>query len=226
MQRPDKRSGAPAPGDRGPIPIAQLVAVALLIALGCQSKDSGGSATIASTESAMSTSGAPIKQSSAEQPLAPEKDPPGGVPKDQQFVLYKSSTAGYQLEVPKGWVSTENNPNVTFINGVDGLNLAISPSNSPPTAASVRDNEARLIQAQGRAVKIGKVSSVKLPGGTAVEIQYTSNSDPDSAGKAMRLQNTAYLFFNNGTVGWLTMWAPQGADISALNRAAKTFKWQ
>ena len=69
------------------------------------------------------------------------------------------------------------------------------------------------------------VKSVKLPAGAAVEIDYTSNSEPDSATTAVRLHDTAYLFFKNGTVGWLTWWAPQGADVSALNRTAKSFKW-
>ena len=69
-------------------------------------------------------------------------------------------------------------------------------------------------------------SPVKLPGGTAVEIDYTSHSQADSANKALRLRNSAYLFFNNGTVAWITWWAPEGADVSALKRTVKTFKWQ
>ena len=173
----------------------------------------------------MSTSGAPIKETPAEKPITADKNPPGAIPKSASFVSYKSNSGGYQLDVPKGWTSTESGPDVTFVNRQDGLNVAISSSNSEPTAASVRDNEARLIQAQGRAVKIDNVKSVKLAGGTAVEIDYTSNSDPDSATRAVRLQNKAYLFFNNGTVGWLTWWAPQGADVRALDRSARTFKW-
>ena len=226
MQRVNNGVDAWKPQARARMPIAQLVALTFLIALGCQSKDNGGSTTIASTESAMASNGSAIKEPPKEQPLPPEKNPPGGVPKNQAFVSYTSSAGGYRLDVPKDWTSSENGPNVTFTKQPDGLNVAISSSNSPPTVASVRDNEARLIQTQGRAVKIGNIKSMKLPGGNAVVINYTSNSDPDSANKAMRLQNTAYLFFNNGTVGWLTWWAPQGADVSALSRTAKTFKWQ
>jgi hypothetical protein len=195
-----------------------------LVILGCQSKDTG-STTIASSESAMSASGAPIKETPAEQPIAAEKNPLGAIPRGASFVSYKSNAGGYQLDVPKGWTRAETGPDVTFANHEDGLNVAISSSNSPPTAASVRDNEARLIQAQGRAVRISNVKSVKLPGGFAVEIDYTSNSEPDSATRAVRLQNTAYLFFNNGTVGWLTWWAPQGADVRALDRSARSFRW-
>lgn len=226
MQRVSNGGDARSSGRRAPIPIAQLFAVTFLLALGCQSKDNGGSTTIASTESAMASNGSAIKESPNEKPLAPEKNPPGGIPKNEAFVPYTSSAGGYRLDVPKDWTKSEDGPNVTFTKAPDGLNVAISSSNSPPTAASVRDNEARLIQTQGRAVKIGNIKSVKLPGGNAVVINYASNSDPDSTNKAIRLQNTAYLFFNNGTVGWLTWWAPQGADVSALSRTAKTFKWQ
>ena len=207
------------------LPVGQLIAVAFLVILGCQSKDSDSGATIASSETAMSTSGRAIKESPSEKALPAEKNPGGAIPKNQSFVAYRSASGGYQLDVPKDWVSTENGPNVTFVSKYDGLNVAISSSNSPPTAASVRDNEARLIQTQGRAVKIENVKSVKEPGGSAVEIDYSSNSEPDASSTAVRLQNTAYLFFNNGTVGWLTWWAPVGADVRALGRSAKSFKW-
>jgi hypothetical protein len=173
----------------------------------------------------MSASGSSIKEQPSEKAIAADKNPPGAIPKNASFVAYKSTSGGYQLDVPKDWVSTENGPNVTFVSKDDGLNVAISSSNSPPTAASVRDNEARLIQTQGRAVKIENVKSVKEPGGNAVEIDYSSNSEPDASSRAVRLQNTAYLFFNNGTVGWLTWWAPVGADVRALSRSARSFKW-
>jgi len=207
------------------LPVGQIVAVSFLVILGCQSKDSSSGTTIASSETAMSVGGNNIKEPPAEKAIAPEKNPPGAIAKNESFVTYKSASGGYQLDVPKGWASTVNGPNVTFVSQYDGLNVAISSSNSPPTATSVKDNEARLIQAQGRAVKIEKVKSVKEPAGNAVEIDYSSNSEPDAASKAVRLQNTAYLFFNNGTVGWLTWWAPEGADVRALSRSAKTFKW-
>ena len=205
--------------------VGQLIAVSFLVILGCQSKDSDSGATIASSETAMSTGGRNIKEAAGEKAIPAEKNPPGAVPKNESFVTYKSASGGYQLDVPKDWVSTENGPNVTFVSKYDGINVAISSSNSAPTASSVRDNEARLIQAQGRAVKIENVKSVKEPGGNAVEIDYSSNSEADASSKAVRLQNTAYLFFNNGTVGWLTWWAPVGADVHALSRTAKTFKW-
>lgn len=207
------------------LPIGQLIAISFMLIVGCQSKDTGGSTTIASSETAMSAGGQNIKETPAERPLPAEKNPEGAIPKSTAFVTYKSTAGGYQLDVPKGWKSTESGPDVTFTNSYDGVNVAISSSNSPPTAESVRDNEARLIQAQGRAVKISNVKSVKLPGGSAVQIDYTSNSEPDSTAKPVRLHDTAYLFFRNGTVGWLTWWAPLGADVSALSRTAKTFKW-
>jgi hypothetical protein len=226
MQPVSERSGFHTAGTFAQLPIAQIAALVFLLALGCQSKESGGSTTIASKESAMASNGAAIKASPTERPIAPEKNPPGAIPKNQQFVSFKSTSGGYQLDVPKGWASTETGPNVTFLNDYDGLNVAISSSNGAPTPGSVRENEARLIQAQGRAVKMGTIKAVKLPGGNAVQISYTSNSEPEASKTPVRLQNTAYLFFNSGTVGWLTWWAPQGADVSALSRAAKTFKWQ
>ena len=103
----------------------------------------------------------------------------------------------------------------------------IAPATAPPTAASVRANEAKLIQSQGRAVTITGVSEANLPGGKAVVIKYTSNSEPNSVtNKRVRLENTAYIFHRNGKEATLAVWAPQGADnVDQWNRMANSFRW-
>jgi hypothetical protein len=72
-----------------------------------------------------------------------------------------------------------------------------------------------------------KVSDVQLPSGHAVLIVYTSNSDPNPVtGKQVRIENNSYLYFKNGTLATLTLWAPVGADnVDQWARISRSFKW-
>ena len=182
--------------------------------------------TIASTSSTSSTE-API--SSTENAVAPEVNPPGDIPDTQAFVSYSNTAGGYRLDVPEGWARTENGSSVSFVNKFDGVkaDVGLSSQSTPPTAFSVRGNEAKVIKAEGHAVQINSVADVKLPGGNAVVIKYTSNSEPNAVtNKKIRLENETYLFFKNGKQALLTLWAPQGADnVDQWQRMAKSFRW-
>ncbi|MDQ6873053.1 MAG: hypothetical protein M3037_13775, partial [Gemmatimonadota bacterium] len=103
----------------------------------------------------------------------------------------------------------------------------VASASSAATAASARTNEVKQIQSQGHAVTISGVSDVSLPGGKAVVIKYTSNSDPNPVtNKQVRLENVTYVFYRNGKEAMLTMWAPLGADnVDQWNRMANSFRW-
>jgi hypothetical protein len=158
---------------------------------------------------------------------APEVSPAGDIPDTQAFVKYTSAAGGYELDVPEGWARTENGPDVTFVNKLDGVKVTVAPATAPPSAASVRANEVKKIQAAGSSVTVTNVTEVALPGGKAVLIKYTSNSAPNPVtSKQVRLENEAYVFFKNGKEATLTLWAPQGADnVDQWQRMAKSFRW-
>lgn len=181
----------------------------------------------ASASSSVSGTEAPIK--STESAVAPEVNPPGDIPDSQAFVSYTNSVGGYKLDIPEGWARTENASAATFANKFDGVKIDVgtAPASSVPNAASVRANEAKRIQSQGRAVTITNVSDVNLPGGKAVVVKYTSNSEANAVtNKRVRLENETYLFFKNGKEATLTLWAPQGADnVDQWQRMAKSFRW-
>jgi hypothetical protein len=162
-----------------------------------------------------------------ETPVAPEKNPPGDIPDTQVFVEYRSAGGGYQLEVPEGWGRSEQGTNVSFIDKLDGVKVTITQAASAPTADSVRTNEVPALLKSGRAVQVGKVQDVKLPAGTAVLVEYSSNSDPDPVtGKQIRLENQMYLFFQNGHLATLTLWAPLGADnVDQWQKISQSFRW-
>ena len=187
-----------------------------------------GADTIATTSTtASSTAEAPI--TSTENAVAPEVNPPGDIPDSQAFINYTNGAGKYQLDVPEGWARTENGSSVSFVNKFDGVrvDVGVTPVDRK-NAATVRSDEAKVLQAQGHAVTISAVNDVKLPAGDAVVIKYTSNSEPNAVtNKRVRLENETYLFFRNGGEAMLTLWAPQGADnVDQWQRMSKSFRWK
>ena len=207
-----------------------FAAALIALAVGCAKKPNAtqrADTSTASTTTTTASSEAPI--SATENAVAPEVNPPGDIPDTQAFISYSNSSGAYKLDVPEGWARTESASSVSFVNKFDGVKVGVgpSPSSQAKNAAGVRANEAKVIQAQGHAVAITGVSDVKLPGGNAVVIKYTSNSEPNAVtNKKVRLENETYLFFRNGKEAMLTMWAPQGADnVDQWQRMAKSFRW-
>lgn len=162
----------------------------------------------------------------SQQAVAPEQNPSGDIPDTQAFVGYKSA-GNYQLEVPEGWARQTNQSNVSFIEKLDGVQVTVSNATAAPTAQSVKTNEIPALEKSNQAVKINSVKDVQLSGGKAVLIDYTSNSQPDAVtGKQVRLENNSYLFYKNGKLATLRLYAPQGADnVDQWQRMSNSFRW-
>jgi hypothetical protein len=162
-----------------------------------------------------------------QQPVAPEKSPPGDIPDTQLFVPYQSPS-GFTLEIPEGWAKTEASNAVKFEDKYNTVNITVSDTSAAPTAQSVQTDIVPALLASNRAVEISKVSDVTLPGGSAVRIDYASNSDPNPVtSKQIRLEDNQYLFFKNGKLVTVNFAAPYGADnVDAWKQMAESFKWQ
>ncbi|AFM43056.1 PsbP [Desulfosporosinus acidiphilus SJ4] len=171
---------------------------------------------------------AAVTGSSSEKAVAPEKNPTGDIPDTQAFVNYTSASGGYDLVVPEGWGRTIKGSDVIFQDKLNGVQVAVSQVSSQPTVTSANKNQAAELQKTGRAVTIKRVKQVNLSGGQAVLIAYDSNSVPDPVtGKQVRLENNRYLFYKNGKLATLTLWAPLGADnVDQWNRMSASFTWR
>lgn len=149
------------------------------------------------------------------------------IPDTQVFVTYASSQGKYQLDTPEGWAQGVSATDVNFVSNLDGLQVTLTSAATQPTASSVRTDQAVSLQQTGRAVRDVKVQDVQLPSGPAVLISYTSNSEPNAVtGKQVRLENNRYLFYKNGKLATVTLFAPVGADNhDQWLRIANSFKW-
>lgn len=167
------------------------------------------------------------RPAAAESPVAAEQNPLGDIPDSQVFVSYRSAEGVYQLDVPEGWARSGQSADVQFIDKLDGLRVTITSATTPPTAASARNQQVAALERAGRAVQVRTLKDAKLPGGPAVIVDYTSNSDPSPVtGKQVRLENNAYLFFKAGKLATVTLSAPFGADnVDQWQRIGSSFRW-
>ena len=161
-----------------------------------------------------------------QQAIVPEVSPPGDIPDNQLFVPY-TSPAGFTLDVPEGWAKTDTSNGVMFQDKYNLIDITVSDAAGAPTAQSAQADMLPALAATDRAVEVGKVSDVTLPGGDAVRIDYASNSDPNPVtNKQIRLEDNRYAFFKGGKLVTVTFAAPYGADnVDAWLQMAQSFRW-
>ena len=190
-----------------------------------QSSSSGGSTqqSSGSTQQAKQAS-----NNSGEKPVAPEKSPPGDIPDTQAFVTYTSQQGKYMVEAPEGWARTDKGGDVSFVNKLDGMSVSLKNASSAPTVDSVRKDEVTALKKAHRAVQVSDVQSVNTPAGHAILVKYTSNSEPDPVtGKQVRQEDNNYLYYKNGKLATLRLYAPLGADnVDQWNRISQSFGWK
>ena len=166
-------------------------------------------------------------RAAAETAIMPERNPPGDIPDTQVFVTY-SSDAGYSLKVPEGWARSGDAKAVTFVDKFDGLSVTTTSEASAPTLDWAKSTYLPQMQQSGRAVKVASVTQVKLPAGDAIRISYQRNSEPNQVtAKQIRLESDRYLFWNNGILAALDLWAPAGADnVDQWKLMSESLRWQ
>lgn len=184
-----------------------------------------GLVALASGPSFAQVSGPPLP--AHEQPVKPEKNPPGDIPDNQVFIEYRSPL-GFSLKVPEGWARRETANGVEFSDKYNTVELAVGTHSDALTLASVKQNEMAELEKTGKAIRISSVKAVKLPSGPAMVVSYGSNSEPNPVtNKAIRLENERYFFWKDGKLVTLTLSAPFGADnVDQWLLMAKSFRWR
>lgn len=162
----------------------------------------------------------------AETAVAPEKNPPGDIPDTQVFVDY-SSKSGLSLKVPEGWARTDRSDGASFVDKLNGVVITEAAAVSAPTVESVKTSYLPVLEKSGRAIKIESVEAVSLPAGKAIRIAYSSNSEPNPVtNKQVRLENNRYLYFKDGKLVSVDLYAPLGADnVDQWQLMSQSFRW-
>ena len=170
---------------------------------------------------------APMPGTAAEQAVPAEKNPPGDIPDSQVFIDY-ASPQGFTMKVPEGWARTDRADGASFVDKLDGVVLMVGKADATPTVDSTKTVYVPALEKSERAVKVSAVKSVKLPAGAAIRIVYTSNSEPNQVtNKQVRLENERYLYFKDGKLVTLELYAPKGADnVDQWQLMSKSFQWK
>ncbi|BCG77383.1 hypothetical protein [Mesorhizobium sp. 113-3-3] len=168
-----------------------------------------------------------LPASAAEKPVQPEKNPPGDIPDSQVFIDY-TSPQGFALKVPEGWARSDRADGASFVDKLDGVVVSVSRADAAPTVDSAKADYVAKLEAAGRAVRVSAVKQVKLPAGTAIRIVYTSNSEPNAVtNRQVRLENERYLYFKDGKLVALDLYAPKGADnVDQWQLMSNSFRWK
>ena len=155
--------------------------------------------------------------------LAAEKNPPGDIPDDQVFVAYASRAGGYSLKVPEGWARTEKGSDVGFIDKFDGVAVIVDTVATAPTTKDVIEK----LQKAEREFKLVNTKQIRLPAGPTLLIKYESESEANPVtNKRIHLEDEAYVFYRNGRMAILTVWAPAGADnADQWKLISESFRW-
>jgi hypothetical protein len=167
-----------------------------------------------------------LPASAAETAVPAEKNPPGDIPDTQVFIAY-ASPEGFTMQVPEGWARSDRPDGASFVDKLDGVVVSVAKTNASPTVERAKADYVPKLEAVERAVKVTAIKPVKLPAGPAIRILYTSNSEPNAVtGKQVRLENERYLYFKDGKLVTLELYAPKGADnVDQWQLMSQSFRW-
>ena len=165
--------------------------------------------------------------SAGEQPLKPERNPPGDIPDNQVFIDY-ISPLGFSLKVPEGWARRDLPDGVSFADKYGRVTVTQTAATKMPNVEEAKQTLVPDLEKNSRAVKVAAVKPAKLPAGPTILISYGSNSDPNSVtNKAIRLENDRYYFWKDGKLVSVNFSAPAGADnADQWDMMAMTFRWR
>jgi hypothetical protein len=201
-------------------------AVAAMVAAAC---GGGGTAALQSSPATSSPGSTPTQTAASpgQSAVPPEKNPPGDIPDNTVFVPYTSAAGGFTIKVPEGWARSTTSSSVSFTSTLNSVSVAWKSASSAPTVSSAKAVDVPALRASELAFSLQSVSSVSLPGGTAIEIVFQENSQPNQVtGKQYRLVVERFAFYKNGTEADLSLASPVGADnVDPWRTVSESFRW-
>ena len=110
---------------------------------------------------------------------------------------------------------------------MNSITVAWMTSAAAPTSQSATSQDVAALRRSERGFQLGKVATVTLPAGTAIEITYQANSAPNPVtGKQYLLDVARYELWKSGTEAVITLSSPAGADnVDPWATVSKSFSW-
>lgn len=156
--------------------------------------------------------------------LAPRAANGGGdIPDNQVFLRYTSTAGHWSIRYPEGWARTGNGAAISFRDRGNAVRVAVAAGAAPTPATVVAD-----VRAIRGASAAGRVRTLKLGGGMAVELTFTSVGPPDPVtGKRLTITTDRYELGSKGRVATLDLSTPVGVDnVDAFRLISDSFRWR
>jgi hypothetical protein len=200
--------------------------IALLAACG-----SSGSSTPAATPSATthgSTGNSGTAPTAGQSPVPAESNPPGDIPDTTVYVPYQSAAGHFQLRVPEGWSRSTTVSSSTFSSNLNSITATWMPMATAPSVSAARSVTIPQLQASGLAFRLQSVRSVPLTGGTAIEIIYQVNSQPNPVtGRQYRLVIERFELQKAGRGAVISLSSAVGSDnVDPWRIVSESFRWR
>ncbi|MEU9178381.1 hypothetical protein AB0C90_16300 [Streptomyces sp. NPDC048550] len=173
-------------------------------------------------------SGFPAAADPKPPPAPAESNPPGDIPDNQVYVVFKPSTGGFTVSVPEGWARTFTGPVTAFTDKLNRIEVSEHAAATAPTTASVTAREVPALAKAVPGFAPGKASEVTRKAGKAVLYTYqgTTPADPVT-GKTVRDAFERYVFHHNGRDVVLILSGPVKADnVDPWRTVTDSLRWQ
>jgi len=169
----------------------------------------------------------PTGTSGAAGPSVADTNTAGDIPDNTAYIPVRGPSGQWEVSVPQGWARTSVGNAIVFTDKLNSVRLEDKPAASAPTVDSVNATEIPAIRSSGHGVAFGTVATVQRKGGSAVQVDYSSDSAPDPVtGKVVHDAVERYEFFQNGTEAVVTLTGPVGADnIDPWRAVTDSVRW-
>ena len=147
----------------------------------------------------------------------------GDIPDNQVFLQYTSTTGRWSIRYPEGWARTGSGTTVSFRDRSNAVHVATAPG-AAPTPASLMSS----VRVTRGVRPVGRARTVRLSGGSAVELTFTTLGAPDPVtGKRLTITTDRYQVGRKGRVATLDLSTPVGVDnVDAFRLISDSFRWR
>jgi hypothetical protein len=200
--------------------------IALLAACGSSGSSTPAAAPSATTHGSTGNSG--TAPAAGQSPVPAESNPPGDIPDTTVYVPYQSAAGHFQLRVPEGWSRSTTVSSSTFSSNLNSITATWMPMATAPSVSAARSVTIPQLQASGLAFRLQSVRSVPLAGGTAIEIIYQVNSQPNPVtGRQYRLVIERFELQKAGRGAVISLSSAVGSDnVDPWRIVSESFRWQ
>jgi len=170
-------------------------------------------ATVAPSQAGTVSDGPGPGPAATEDPVAAEDNPPGDIPDNLAFVMYRNSAGHYSFTHPEGWAEKVTGTTVVFTDKLNGVMVMVGTRTAAATVAQARQMDVPALARSQSAFELRSVKAIAVGSAAGVKIVYRRNSAPaEVTGRQYRDEVERYELVSGGRELIVELFGPVGAD--------------